>query len=957
MKESFRISCKFASFLLLTCLTLMETAPARAQGPRERLLLDFGWKFHLGNDWGTGEDLAKAGSSTGPARPEFSDVTWRSLRLPHDWAIELPFDQQADGSHGFKPVGPGFPQNSVGWYRRTFTLPREDAGKRLWLEFDGAYRDCRVFLNGYLVGHHESGYSAFRYDVTDVANCGGKNVLAVRVDASAFEGWFYEGAGIYRHVWLVKTGPLAITPDSLFVRSSFKDNLPEGPVEVPIELRLSNRQGTAAQGEVTWEIRGPGGEQVAQTRQSFEIGAWSERGVSGKVSFDSPVLWSPESPKLYQLVTTVASAEATVDRTVTEFGIRTAAFDAEKGFLLNGKPYELKGTCNHQDHAGVGAALPDHLQYFRVARLKEMGDNAYRTSHNPPTPELLEACDHLGMLVMDENRLLGSDAANLDRLAGLVRRDRNHPSVIVWSIANEEGVQTTPTGARVAETMQRLVHRLDPTRSVTMAANVGNTFAGLNRIIDVRGWNYHIGQDMDDYHAAHLQQPNVGTEQASTVCTRGIYANDPERGYVSAYDDNAPPWANTTETWWKFFAVRPWLSGGFAWTGFDYRGEPTPYGWPCINSHFGIVDTCGFPKDNFYYYQAWWTDQPVLHLLPHWTWPGKEGQEIDVRCFSNCEEVELFLNGASLGKQTMPRNSHLAWKVKYAPGTLSAKGFRGGVVVAETKVETTGAPARIILTPDQPAIRADAEDVSIVTVAVADSEGRIVPVAGNAVSFALEGPGQILGVGNGDPSCHEPDVYIDTAAVRALSLNDWRFERVATTQPGPELAEAFADANWQTVNVRRQSGPLKPGETAVFRTHFSANQADLESKDLRVTFGSIDDDGWLYVNGQLAGEAHDWATAHRFDVRKFLHPGENTLAVLVKNNEGSGGLNKGITLEIEGKPTLAHWKRSVFNGLAQILVRSTKESGEIHLSAQAEGLQTATLSIPSQACNPRPAVP
>lgn len=948
--------------LALLCLSSFlapaQAAPAEPSAGRERLLLDFDWRFHLGNEWGTGEDLAKAGPSAGPARPDFSDTGWRRVRLPHDWAIELPFDQKADGSHGFKPVGPGYPQNSVGWYRRTFTLPREDAGRRLWLQFDGVYRDCRVFFNGYFVGHHESGYSSFRYDVTDLANCGGKNVLAVRVDASQFEGWFYEGAGIYRHVWLIKTGPLSIQPDSLFVYSRFKDNLPAGKARVPVELRLANEQPAPSKGTIRFEILAPDGTPVAHAEKSFAVAPWSSRGLNAEMVLDSPVLWSPESPRLYQLVAAVRSGGELADRVITPFGVRTVAFDAERGFLLNGKPYELKGTCNHQDHAGVGAALPDHLQYFRVRRLKEMGDNAYRTSHNPPTPELLEACDRLGMLVMDENRLLGSDAANLDRLAGLVRRDRNHPCVVVWSIANEENVQTTPTGGRIAETMQRLIHELDPTRSVTMAANVGNEFSGLNRIIDVRGWNYHIGADMDNYHTAHPRQPNVGTEQASTVCTRGIYANDPARGYVSAYDDNAPPWAYTAETWWKFFAARPWLAGGFAWTGFDYRGEPTPYSWPCINSHFGILDTCGFPKDNFYYYQSWWTDRPVLHLLPHWNWPGKEGQEIDVRCLSNCEEVELFLNGTSLGKQAMPRNSQLAWKVKYAPGTLSAKGYNRGRLAAQTKVETTGTASAIVLTPDQAAVQADAEDVSIVTVAVTDAQGRVAPVANNEISFSITGPGQILGVGNGDPSCHEPDLFLDTPALRSTSLDHWRFQRVTGAQPKqPELGQRFPDSDWQRADVQTQTGPLTPGETAVFRAHFSISASDLACQSVRVTFGMIDDDGWVYVNGQPAGQAHDWASSHTFDILKFLHEGDNTLAVLVKNNQGSGGLNKGITLELEAKPVPAQWKRSAFNGLAQILVRSTKDPGEIQLSAAGEGLRPASLLILSRPCVPRPVVP
>jgi len=952
---------RFPLFLVIAglCLGFRAAPGVAAEGamPRERLLLDWGWKFHLGNEWGTGEDLAKAGSSVGPARRDFNDGGWRRVDLPHDWAIELPFDRNSDVSHGFKPVGPGFATNSVGWYRRTFALPRQDAGKRLWLEFDGAYRDSRVYVNGFFVGHNESGYSSFRYDITDVANCGGRNTVAVRVDATQFEGWFYEGAGIYRHVWLTKTGPLAVAPDGILVYAKFKGVAPEGPAEIHVETALNNSQDAPAECVVRWQALDGTGKVVAEGSRSARLEAMSQGRVSQSMQLDSPVLWSPESPTLYKLLTAVESGGAVVDRTETEFGVRTVKFDADNGFLLNGKPYVLKGTCNHQDHAGVGSALPDRLQYFRIARLKEMGDNALRTSHNPPTPELLEACDRLGMLVMDENRLLGSDAMNLDRLERLVLRDRNHPSVAVWSIANEEEEQTTPAGGRVAETMQRLIHRLDSTRQVTMAANVGNTFAGLNRIIDVRGWNYHIGKEMDDYHAAHPMQPNVGSEQASTVCTRGIYANDRQRGYVSAYDDNAPEWAHTTETWWKFFAARPWLSGGFAWTGFDYRGEPTPYGWPCINSHFGILDTCGFPKDNFYYYLAWWGNRPMAHLLPHWTWPGKEGQEIDVRCFSNCEEVELFLNGQSLGKKSMPRNSHLRWKVTYAAGTLSAKACNAGQVVAEDKVETTGPAAAIKLIPDRPAIKADGEDLGIITVEVTDDHGRVVPVAGNLVDFELSGPGRILGVGNGDPSCHEADVFIDKSGARSVPVDGWRVKEVPDTKDRPEVTRDFNARDWRRVDVRAYTGPLTPGQCAVFRTHYTAGPADLSATNVVLSFGMIDDEGWVYVNGHFAGESHDWSSSPAFEIGKFLETGENTIAVVVKNNEGEGGINKGVALVIQEKPVAASWKRSVFNGLAQVIVQSAKEAGELKLTARADGLAPATLTLPSQACAARPAVP
>jgi len=935
--------------------------PAAAEsGPRERLLMDSGWSFHLGNDWGTGQSLAKAGTGMGPAIATQSVASWRRVDLPHDWAIELPFDPTADGSHGFRAVGDGFPQNSTSWYRRSFDLPAEDAGRRLWLEFDGVYRDCTVFVNGWFVGHHESGYSGFRYDITDLANCGGRNVVAVRVDASQPEGWFYEGAGIYRHVWLVKTSPLAVAPDGVFVYSHFKDGVPVGTDFVQLDARLLNSQGAPADATVTWEISETGGRTFATAARSARVGAWASLDIEQTAEIRSPQLWSPETPKLYTLVTIVASGGRIVDRVETQFGVRTVGFDAQKGFMLNGKPYALKGTSNHQDHAGVGSALPDGLQYFRIARLKEMGCNAYRTAHNPPTTELLDACDRLGMLVMDENRQLGSDAQHMDRFERQIRRDRNHPSVAIWSLGNEEGeVHGTPAGKRVAASMQDLVRRLDPTRPVTYNANSGNEFAGINEIIEVRGWSYHIGADMDAYHQAHPLQPNVGSEQGSTVSTRGIYANDPVRGYVSAYDDNAPEWAQTAETWMTFFAPRPWLSGGFVWTGFDYRGEPTPYGWPCINSHFGIMDTCGFPKDNFWYYQSWWTDRPVLHLLPHWNWPGREGQEIDVRALSNCDEVELFLNGRSLGRQAMKADSELSWKVPYAPGALSAQGFRGGRVVAEAKVETTGAPAAVQLRPERPAIDANGEDVAVVTVSITDSKGRVMPVAGNEVSFELEGPGRIIGVGNGDPSCHEPDKVVPVATLRAMPIDGWRWKKVANAYASnlPEEEAQVDDSAWDTADVRAESGPLGHGGKAVFRAHFTVDAKDLQTPVVELWFGRIDGGISVYVNGQGVGRTVDRAPSV-YDVRSLLHPGENVVAVAAANwGPEPSGPCRGAALHLQEDPPAAQWRRSAFNGLAEVIVQSSREAGTLKLTARSEGLDPATLLLASNSAPARPAVP
>lgn len=947
----------FLSGLLMVC----ASAAVAASASRERLLMDFGWRFHLGNEWGAAHNLGKAGTGYGPAAVGFSDVSWRRVDLPHDWVVELPFDQNADTAHGFKPVGEKYPQNSVGWYRRTFDLPASDAGRRLWLEFDGAFRDCEVFVNGWHVGHHEGGYMGFRYDITDVANYGGKNVVAVKVDATQFEGWFYEGGGLYRHAWLVKTGPVAIAPDGIFVFSEFPNNVPTGPAEVHVETEIMNAGNDTADLSVTWQIFGPDGQVAASGQQATALDGTDMINLDQTLNIDVPQLWSPETPRLYKLVTTITSGNAEVDRVTTEFGVRTFAFDANKGFLLNGKPYVLKGTCNHQDHAGVGAALPDAVQYYRIARLKEMGANAYRTAHNAPTPELLDACDHLGLLVMDESRLLSSAAANLESWENQIRRDRNHASVAIWSIGNEEfSIETTPAGARSATSMQGLAHRLDPTRPVTYNAPIGNVWEGVNSVMDVRGWSYRIGVDrMDAYHAAHPQQPNVGSEQGSTVSTRGIYANDPVRGYVSAYDDNAPEWANTAEQWMSFFATRPWLSGGFVWTGFDYRGEPTPYAWPCISSHFGILDTCGYPKDNFWYYQSWWTSAPVLHLLPHWNWAGREGQEIDVRALSNCDEVELFLNGRSLGRQVMPRDSELKWKVPYAPGVLSAKGYKAGQVVAETKVETTGAAAAVQLTPDRASINADGEDAVVFKAAILDDQGRVVPTAGSHLAFELEGPGKIIGVGNGDPSCHEPDVYVAAVPIKLRPIGDWRLKKFTERglEARPELKPEFDDSSWATTDVTVENGPLGNHERAIYRTRVNVTAAELASATIELFFARIDGQCFVWVNGEKIGGGDGAHGETAYDVKSRLHVGDNAIAVTVENWGDSAGLTKGVFLRTTAEPATPQWSRSAFNGLAQVIVKASKQSGTLKLTARAEGLKPATAVVEVKQTELRPELP
>ena len=475
----------------------------------------------------------------------------------------------------------------------------------------------------------------------------------------------------------------------------------------------------------------------------------------------------------------------------------------------------------------------------------------------------------------------------------------------------------------------------------------------------MRGWSYRIGVDrMDAYHAAHPEQPNVGSEQGSTITTRGIYTTDPERGYMSAYDDNQTDWSNTAKQWAGFFHTRPWLSGGFVWTGFDYRGEPTPYEWPCISSHFGIMDTCGFPKDNFYLYQSWWTEKPMVHLLPHWNWAGREGEEIDVRAYSNCDEVELFLNGTPLGRRKMEPVSELKWTVPYAPGILSAKAYRAGRIVAQSTVETTGAPAAVRLFAERPAIAADGEDLAIVTVSVVDAQGRTVPSASNAIDFALTGPGRIIGVGNGDPSCHEPDTFLATPVTARREIGGWRWMKIADAYAKalPEAAGSIVTTDWAPADPFAEHGPLEVAEHGVLRATFTVSEAELASSAIELRFGKIRGTGHIHLNGEHLAPTGDSRAANLFDAKAKLRVGENTIAIALANYGANGGLSGGVQLVFHGTPVAPRWSRSVFNGLAQVIVRAGKTTGPIKLTATADGLAPTTLTIETEPAVLRPAV-
>lgn len=770
---------------MLLAASNVLSAPSRAEAltadrnvrQRERLER---WKFHLGHaadmekDFGFGRDqrtFAKAGQAAEAAMPKFDDKAWEDVILPHDWAVALPFEQgppvkdsDRGAAHGFKAIGREFPQNSIGWYRTPITIAPGDRGRRMWLEFDGVFRDAIVFVNGYDLRRNESGYAPFSVRIDEFLDYdGGPNVVTVRCDATLGEGWFYEGAGIYRNVELIRTDPLHIPQWGVVVRNEIGAD----GAKVSAATDVLNGSDAPARATLRHSLIGPDGEVTAAFEEvPIELAPGEQQTFAQQVLVRAPKLWSLEDRNFYHLRSELVLGGRVIDNTDTRFGIRTIHFDPERGFFLNGKPVKLLGTANHHDHAGVGTGIPDALHRWRVAQLQSMGSNAWRSAHNPPATALLDACDEMGMLMICEQRINSSSQEALTELETMIRRDRNHPCVIAWSLGNEEPHQATARGARITAELQEHVRRLDPTRPTTFAMDQGWD-NGVGRVVDVLGFNYRTNQ-IEAYHHRHPDQPLMGTETGSTVATRGEYSTDPVRHTVRAYDTEHPWWATTAEEWWTIVAHRPYIAGGFVWTGFDYRGEPTPYNeWPSISSQFGILDTCGFPKDDYYYYRAWWRpDQPLVHLLPHWNWPGREGQPIEVWAHGNTEEVELWLNGRSLGRKAMPRNRHLVWQVPYAPGGIEAYGYNRGRLVAQDVRQTTGPAHSVQLTIDRRISRSG--EVVVANATVVDARGRPVPTADNMLRFKAVG-GTVTGVGNGNPNSLEPDVATQRKAFNGLA--------------------------------------------------------------------------------------------------------------------------------------------------------------------------------------------
>ncbi len=763
----------------------------------------------------SGEDIQDLAATS----MTFDDSAWRSVHLPHDYIVEGTFTSAADASHGSLPL-------ETAWYRKAFYLPASAQGQSVWVDFDGVYHNSMVWLNGQYLGYWQSGYAPFRYDLSQVAIPGATNYLAVHVDPSGYEGWWYEGGGIYRHVWLTVGNSLHVAPWGTFVAASVQgpDTNGNASATLTITTTLTNAASVAQSCTLRSDVVGPDGISPGNVATPVLVPGGTATNVVQVLPVANARLWSIEVPQLYQLRTMVQVNGQAVDNCDTTFGIRSLRYDINNGFFLNCKFVKMNGTCNHQDFAGVGIGMPDSLLYWRIKKLKEMGSNAYRCSHNPPTEALLDACDRLGMVVMDETRHLGDATgqkssastpySDLSELNAMILRDRNHPSIIMWSMCNEEfSVQGTQHGADIFYAMKTRVLQFDNTRPITCAMN-GGWGTGISLVEDLQGCNYNPG-GYDSFHAAFPSQPMFGSEISSDNEDRGIYASDSSAGYLGSYVTGA-------EGAWRPIGTRLFVAGGFVWTGFDYKGEPSPYGWPCVNSHYGILDLCGLPKDAFYYYQAWWGNKPVVHLMPHWNWPTL-GQSITVWCYANTDTVELFLNGVSQGVQAVPAFGHVAWSIPFAAGTLLARGYTAGTNVASNQVITAGAPAALRLTTDRTALTADGQDLAVVYASVLDSQGVVVPVASNLVTFAISGAGYVAGVGNGDPSSHEPD-----RASQRHAFNGWCMALVSPTySTGPiTLTATSPGLAPATLNLQADGTdalPVTPGNLTATAANAQAN--------------------------------------------------------------------------------------------------------------------------------------
>ena len=689
--------------------------------------------------------FAKGDGAQGPATFNFNTDDWQTVDLPHDFQHLEPYDKENGlASHGYQVAGKG-------WYRRTFLLNEEDREMDIALHFEGISGISDIYVNGFKVLHNESCYNGFEIPLTDIANFGvTPNVVAIMVDKTVWEGWWYEGCGINRPVWLIKRPLLHLAHDGVYVKPVLKD----GTWQATVTWQLENTAPTPMQGVLHGCVMAPDGKVIATKRIALFLSPYSVDTKTADFPISTPLLWDLETPNRYTLLTLVES-DTLQEETKTIFGLRTIAVNADTGFWLNGRNIKLLGTCNHQDHAGIGATIPKDLWRWRVKQLKEMGSNAYRCSHNPPPKALLEVCDELGMLVMDENRAFSTAKENMALLRSMVCRDRNHPCVIMYSLYNEEPLQGTAKGRRLAKHMANAVLNLDDTRPI-LGALSGGFFdkVGTADALDVTGINYSVFT-FDDVHAMYPKQPIVSSETTSAFATRGCFVNDDQLHRFDNYDTHCAAWGETVREASCAVLSRPYVMGLFVWTGFDYRGEPTPHEWPSVSSHFGIMDLCGFRKDVYYLHQSYWMNTPKVYLTPHWN--HQEGDTVRVMSYTNCEEIALYLNGDLISRQKADWENQNQWEVPFARGELRAVGYLADKPVATFTVRTANTPKKIVLASALPALYGDVDGIGVINLHMEDENGVFCPLENQRLRLSLQG-GKIVGVGNGDPTNHDDDV-------------------------------------------------------------------------------------------------------------------------------------------------------------------------------------------------------
>lgn len=759
---------KISRLLIAVILMAVVNGCSRPE-PRTHVSFNQGWKFALA----AGDEAAL---------PGFDDNGWRELDLPHDWSIEGEFSQDNPAT----PGGGALP-GGIGWYRKTFRMNAADRERLTYISFDGVYRNSEVWINGNYLGKWPYGYSSFRYELTPWLKYGEEeNVVAVKVDNSAQpNSRWYSGSGIYRNVWLTTTDKIAVDHWGTFVTTP---EVSTGAALVRVSTEIRNSTGSKAILRLETTIYDADDRRVAKTETDQVEVPSTGTTVAQELTVKNPGLWSVDNPQLYRVVTTIRSGQLLADSYETVIGIRSFEFDREKGFVLNDEPVTIRGVCNHHDLGCLGAAVNTRALERQLEILKEMGCNGIRTSHNPPAPELLDLCDRMGFIVMDEafdiwktgktefDYHLDFDEWHRRDIEAMVLRDRNHPSVFIWSIGNEvmEQWERDGSGETIATELAGIVRSLDDTRPVTAACNdpAPHNPVIASGALDLIGFNYHDTL-WTRFPETFPEGKFIGTETTSALATRGSYDmpsevirrwpvrwDQPFRDgnpdlTCSAYDNCSAPWGTTHRDSWRLIRDNAFLTGMYIWTGFDYLGEPTPYWWPARSSYFGIIDLAGFPKDVYWFYQGEWTDKDVLHIFPHWNW--NPGQTVDVWAYTNCDEVELFLNGSSLGRQIKGRDDfNLIWKVPFEEGTLLGIGYRNGEEIMRSEVHTAGEPASLALSPDRTELKADGADLSFITVTVVDGAGIPVPHADNMVTFSVEGPGTIAGVDNGSQTSMEP---------------------------------------------------------------------------------------------------------------------------------------------------------------------------------------------------------